>query len=177
MPAAKPHKRTAPAGRVRIVGGAWRGRLIELSQAPELRPTPDRVRETLFNWLGQRLDGTACLDLYAGSGVLGFEAASRGAARVVLVERDRGTLAALHSTRAALDAHLAGRRMTDREAAEALDVHSNSFRYAAPTGTVAIRWEGARAPVVWIVAAGDIAPADLGVNTVPLASAMDTSSP
>jgi 16S rRNA (guanine966-N2)-methyltransferase len=104
MPAAKPRKRAGPAGRVRIVGGAWRGRRIVLSRGSELRPTPDRVRETLFNWLGQRLDGAACLDLYAGSGVLGFEAASRGAARVLLVERDRGVLAALHSTRAALDA-------------------------------------------------------------------------
>lgn len=104
MPAAKPRKLAGPAGRVRIVGGAWRGRRIALSQGSELRPTPDRVRETLFNWLGQRLDGAACLDLYAGSGVLGFEAASRGAARVVLVERDRGALAALHSTRTALDA-------------------------------------------------------------------------
>jgi 16S rRNA (guanine966-N2)-methyltransferase len=104
MPAAKPRKHATPAGRVRIVGGAWRGRRIAVSQGPELRPTPDRVRETLFNWLGQRLEGTACLDLYAGTGVLGFEAASRGAARVVLVERDRGALAALHSTRATLEA-------------------------------------------------------------------------
>jgi len=69
-----------------------------------LRPTPDRVRETLFNWLGQNLQDAVCLDLYAGSGVLGFEAASRGAARVVLVERDRAALAMLHATRSALDA-------------------------------------------------------------------------
>ncbi|HSH06433.1 MAG TPA: RsmD family RNA methyltransferase [Burkholderiales bacterium] len=71
---------------------------------PELRPTPDRVRETLFNWLGQSLDGAVCLDLYAGSGVLGFEAASRGAAQVVLVEHARAALATLHATRAALGA-------------------------------------------------------------------------
>jgi 16S rRNA (guanine966-N2)-methyltransferase len=69
-----------------------------------LRPTPDRVRETLFNWLGQDLDGLACLDLYAGSGALGFEAASRGAARVVLVEKDRASVAQLERSRAALDA-------------------------------------------------------------------------
>jgi 16S rRNA (guanine(966)-N(2))-methyltransferase RsmD len=82
--------------RVRIVGGRWRSRLIEVAAVPGLRPTPDRVRETLFNWLGQDLDGLACLDLFAGSGVLGFEAASRGAAEVVMVERDARALAALH---------------------------------------------------------------------------------
>ncbi|MDA1117367.1 MAG: 16S rRNA (guanine(966)-N(2))-methyltransferase RsmD [Proteobacteria bacterium] len=84
-----------PRGRVRIVGGEWRSRLIDVPACPGLRPTPDRVRETLFNWLGQRIDGRACLDLYAGSGALGFEAASRGAARVVMVENDRAALAAL----------------------------------------------------------------------------------
>ena len=107
MPAANPRKRRKPSihpGRVRIVGGAWRGRRIEVPAGPELRPTPDRVRETLFNWLGQSLDGAVCLDLYAGSGVLGFEAASRGAAQVVLVEHARAALATLHATRAALGA-------------------------------------------------------------------------
>ena len=66
---------------------------------PDLRPTPDRVRETLFNWLGQSLDGLCCLDLFAGSGALGFEAASRGAARVVMVEQDRAVFDALRKTR------------------------------------------------------------------------------
>jgi len=89
---------------VRIVGGALRGRHIALAAGAELRPTPDRVRETLFNWLGQRLDGARCLDLYAGSGALGFEAVSRGAARVVMVERDRRALAALRRAREALGA-------------------------------------------------------------------------
>jgi 16S rRNA (guanine(966)-N(2))-methyltransferase RsmD len=74
--------------RVRIVGGTWRSRLVDVTGVPGLRPTPDRVRETLFNWLGQTLDGLACLDLFAGSGILGFEAASRGAANVTLVEQD-----------------------------------------------------------------------------------------
>jgi len=74
---------------VRIIAGEYRGRRIPVAQKPDLRPTPDRVRETLFNWLGQWLDGLACLDLFAGSGALGFEAASRGAARVVMVEQDR----------------------------------------------------------------------------------------
>ena len=97
-------KHGKPAGRVRIVGGRWRSRLIDVPARPDLRPTPDRVRETLFNWLGQRLDGCACLDLYAGSGALGFEAASRGAARVVMVEADRAVLAALRRSRERLQA-------------------------------------------------------------------------
>ena len=75
--------------KVRIIGGSHRRRLIEFPDADGLRPTPDRVRETLFNWLGQTLDGRRCLDLFAGSGALGFEAASRGAAEVVMVERNR----------------------------------------------------------------------------------------
>jgi 16S rRNA (guanine966-N2)-methyltransferase len=82
--------------RIRISGGEWRSRLIGVAaNVPGLRPTPDRVRVTLFNWLGQDLTGLTCLDLFAGSGVLGFEAASRGAARVTLVERDPGAFAAL----------------------------------------------------------------------------------
>ncbi|MBM3354896.1 MAG: 16S rRNA (guanine(966)-N(2))-methyltransferase RsmD [Betaproteobacteria bacterium] len=91
-------------GRIRIIGGNYRRRLLEVAARPDLRPTPDRVRETLFNWLGQELGGLRCLDLYAGSGALGFEAASRGAARVVMVENDRVALAALKRSRAALGA-------------------------------------------------------------------------
>jgi len=90
--------------RVRIIGGQWRSRLVQFPDAPGLRPTPDRVRETLFNWLGQRLDGLACLDLFAGSGALGFEALSRGARRVVMVERDRATAAALRASALKLEA-------------------------------------------------------------------------
>ncbi len=85
----RPARAGAGANRLRIVGGQWRSRVLRFPDAAGLRPTPDRVRETLFNWLGQRLDGLACVDLFAGSGALGFEAKSRGAARVVLVERDR----------------------------------------------------------------------------------------
>jgi 16S rRNA (guanine(966)-N(2))-methyltransferase RsmD len=80
---------------VRIIGGLWRSRLIEFPDAADLRPTPDRVRETLFNWLGQDLNGMACLDLFAGSGALGFEALSRGAASVVMVEKHPAALRAL----------------------------------------------------------------------------------
>jgi 16S rRNA (guanine966-N2)-methyltransferase len=81
--------------RVRIIGGSWRSRQIEFPEAPDLRPTADRVRETLFNWLGQSLHGKRCLDLFAGSGALGFEALSRGADRVVMVESQRTVHAAL----------------------------------------------------------------------------------
>jgi 16S rRNA (guanine966-N2)-methyltransferase len=97
-------RKAKPAGRVRIVGGAWRSRQIDVPVRPGLRPTPDRVRETLFNWLGPDLARLACLDLFAGSGALGFESASRGAERVVMVECDRATIATLHATRAALGA-------------------------------------------------------------------------
>jgi 16S rRNA (guanine966-N2)-methyltransferase len=88
--------------RIRITGGEWRSRLIQVIDGPGLRPTPDRVRETLFNWLGQDLTGLACLDLFAGSGVLGCEAASRGAASVVLIERDQRAFATLRQNAATL---------------------------------------------------------------------------
>lgn len=74
------------ANQVRIIGGEWRSRQIVFDDAPGLRPTPSRVRETLFNWLQADIPGSRCLDLYAGSGALGFEAASRGAKQVVQVE-------------------------------------------------------------------------------------------
>ena len=73
-------------GTVRIIGGRWRGRRLSVARLPALRPTPDRVRETLFNWLTPTVQGARCLDLFAGTGALGLEAASRGAASVVLVE-------------------------------------------------------------------------------------------
>ena len=97
-------KAQKPPGKIRIVGGEYRGRRIAVPARPGLRPTPDRVRETLFNWLGQRLEGLACLDLFAGSGALGFEAASRGAARVVMVEQDRSAFLSLKETKALLGA-------------------------------------------------------------------------
>ncbi|PKO84765.1 MAG: 16S rRNA (guanine(966)-N(2))-methyltransferase RsmD [Betaproteobacteria bacterium HGW-Betaproteobacteria-11] len=89
--------------RIRITGGEWRSRLIQVTAAPGLRPTPDRVRETLFNWLGQDLSGRSCLDLFAGSGILGFEAASRGADYVALVESSRLAFAQLQKNAATLD--------------------------------------------------------------------------
>lgn len=80
---------------VRIIGGSLRSRLIRFPSIEGLRPTSDRIRETLFNWLGQSLEGKTCLDLFAGSGALGFEALSRGATKVVMVESNREAVSAL----------------------------------------------------------------------------------
>jgi len=96
--------KAAPGGEVRIIGGQWKRSKLRVADAPGLRPTPDRVRETLFNWLGQDLSGWRCLDAFAGSGALGFEAASRGAAEVVLLERDRRLVATLADAKVRLKA-------------------------------------------------------------------------
>ena len=88
----KPHKLTSVPQRVRIIGGNWRGRLLPVTSNPALRPTPNRVRETLFNWLQATIEGSSCLDLFAGTGALGFEAASRGAANVIMVDNDHATI-------------------------------------------------------------------------------------
>jgi 16S rRNA (guanine966-N2)-methyltransferase len=89
---------------LRIIGGLWRSRRIRFAPEPGLRPTPDRVRETVFNWLQQHIGGAVCLDLYAGSGALGFEAASRGAARVIQVERNPRVCRVLKQSCAMLNA-------------------------------------------------------------------------
>lgn len=88
----------AAVGEVRIIGGQWKRSRLEVLHRPGLRPTPDRVRETLFNWLGQDLQGWRVLDAFAGSGALGFEAASRGAAAVILLETDPQVIAALEGS-------------------------------------------------------------------------------
>ena len=78
--------KTAQSGKLRIIGGSWRGRKLSIAPVAELRPTPDRIRETLFNWLAPYLPGANCLDLFAGTGALGLEALSRAAARATLVD-------------------------------------------------------------------------------------------
>src|SRR4051794_41546295 len=93
---AKPRANAAP-GRVRIIGGSLRGSKLEVPHVPGLRPTPDRVRETLFNWLMPIIDGARCLDLFAGTGALGIEALSRGAAAVDFVETDAKLAQALRA--------------------------------------------------------------------------------
>jgi 16S rRNA (guanine966-N2)-methyltransferase len=106
----KGHRRGADATapelphEVRIIGGSLKRSKLPVPDKPGLRPTPQRVRETLFNWLGQDLSGWTCLDAFAGSGALGFEAASRGAASVVLLERDPDLAAALRATQQRLKA-------------------------------------------------------------------------
>lgn len=87
---------------IRIIGGQWKRTKLKVADKPGLRPTPDRVRETLFNWLGQDLRGWRCLDVFAGTGALGFEAASRGAAEVVLVEQESSLVAQLQQVRVQL---------------------------------------------------------------------------
>ncbi|MGB5261053.1 MAG: 16S rRNA (guanine(966)-N(2))-methyltransferase RsmD [Gammaproteobacteria bacterium] len=89
---------------LRIIGGRWRGRKLPFAAMPGLRPTPDRVRETLFNWLAPVIQGSRCLDLFAGSGALGLEAASRGAAEVVMVDHAGEAVGALREQLAVLGA-------------------------------------------------------------------------
>lgn len=107
--------------RVRIIGGRHRGRIVRFPAKPGLRPTPDRVRETLFNWLGQDLEGRTTLEPFAGSGVLSLEALSRGATLAVAVDRDRKAVQALEATAAefgasGLEAHVAdAHRYLERE--------------------------------------------------------------
>ena len=90
-------------GRLRIVAGNWRSRLLDIADVPGLRPTSERIRETLFNWLTPRIAGTRCLDLFAGTGALGLEALSRGAASAVFVENSAIAANTLRKSIAALD--------------------------------------------------------------------------
>jgi 16S rRNA (guanine966-N2)-methyltransferase len=104
---------------LRIIGGTWRGRRLRFPPRDEIRPTPDRVRETLFNWLAPRVPGARCLDLFAGSGALGLEALSRGAARVTFVERDAIAVRELRA------------RLAEWGANGAIVEHSDALRFLA----------------------------------------------
>ena len=110
QPTQRPAKRPVPPRQaprqVRIIGGQWRKSVLPVADKPGLRPTPDRVRETLFNWLGQDLNGWRVLDAFAGSGALGFEAASRGAAAALLLEQDPDLVASLLASRIRLKADM-----------------------------------------------------------------------
>lgn len=92
------------AGEIRIIGGLWKRTKLPVANYPGLRPTPDRVRETLFNWLGQDMAGLRCVDAFAGTGALGLEAASRGAADVLLVESEAKLIAQLQTLKTKLSA-------------------------------------------------------------------------
>jgi 16S rRNA (guanine966-N2)-methyltransferase len=109
-------------GQVRISAGEWRSRLLVFPEVDGLRPTGDRIRQTLFNWLGQSLHGKVCLDAFAGSGALGFEAASRGADRVVMCEIDARAVAALRSNK-------------ERLVAQACEIHAMDVLNWLPTNT------------------------------------------
>ena len=135
-------RRGANARVLRIIGGTWRGRKLRFPAAADIRPTPDRVRETLFNWLGARTSGARCLDLFAGSGALGLEALSRGAAHVDLRRARRGGGArAAHAAR-----RVAGRRM-HVSSARMLCVTSRSaaatLRHRVPRSALRLRAAGA----------------------------------
>ena len=114
--------RVMRAGRsrvLRIIGGTWRGRKLRFPAGSAIRPTPDRVRETLFNWLGAAVSGAACLDLFAGSGALGLEALSRGATHVTFIERD------------AVAARELALRLAEWQAANAEVIRADALRYLA----------------------------------------------
>jgi 16S rRNA (guanine966-N2)-methyltransferase len=113
----------SPPNRLRIIAGRWRGMPLTFPDRPELRPTPDRVRETIFNWLQPVIVGARCLDLFAGSGALGFESLSRGAAHVVFVDRDAQIVRHLEGT-----AHKLA-------TAEARCIASDALRYLAGAPT------------------------------------------
>lgn len=101
---AKPSGLGHAAHEIRIIGGVWKRSKLKVLDKPGLRPTPDRVRETLFNWLGQDLTGWLCVDAFAGTGVLGFEAASRGAKQVLMMEQDAELVAQLTDSKIRLKA-------------------------------------------------------------------------
>jgi 16S rRNA (guanine966-N2)-methyltransferase len=117
--AAEPVRRAARSRVLRIIAGTWRGRKLRFPPSAAIRPTPDRVRETLFNWLGTATQAAQCLDLFAGSGALGLEALSRGAAHVTFVERDD---AAARELRA---------RLAEWQAQNARVVRGDALRYLA----------------------------------------------
>lgn len=105
MPRARKNTRkTDSMGRVRIIAGDWRRRSLEFPAVDDVRPTPDRVRETVFNWIAPVLPGSRCLDLFAGSGALGLEALSRGAGQATFVDQSRALMKALRANLATLDA-------------------------------------------------------------------------
>ena len=113
----------APAGQIRIIGGQWRGRKLPVPDSPGLRPTTDRVRETLFNWLAPSIVDANCLDCFAGSGALGLEALSRYAASATLLEMERGVAQTLQQNLATL------------KATNAKVVNTNTLSFLAQQGT------------------------------------------
>jgi len=155
----------SPSHEVRIIGGQWKRSKIKVIDKPGLRPTPDRVRETLFNWLGQDLTDWRCVDAFAGTGALGFEAASRGAQSVLMLEQDAQLVTLLSQTRERLKAHTVQVQKGDammalqRLAPNSLDVvfldppfegsHFENALKAAAKAVVPGGWEYLEAPLHW----------------------------
>jgi 16S rRNA (guanine966-N2)-methyltransferase len=155
----------SPSHELRIIGGQWKRSKIKVIDKPGLRPTPDRVRETLFNWLGQDLTGWLCVDAFAGTGALGFEAASRGAKSVLMLEQDAQLVGLLGETQKRLsatavqvqkgDAMMALQRLTPNS----LDVifldppfdsaHFEKVLRAAANAVAPGGWVYLEAPVAW----------------------------
>lgn len=135
----------AQPGKVRIIGGRWRGTRLNVADAPGLRPTSDRVRETLFNWLQPMLPGARALDLFAGSGALGLEALSRGAAGAVLVERDPALAAELRALAA---------RLPGGEAAQVVQADALAWLAQQPVAATHAAGQGVAASSENIAAAG-----------------------
>lgn len=127
---ASAHRRGSNSRLLRIIGGEWRGRRLRFPQSAAIRPTLDRVRETLFNWLSDRVVGARCLDLFAGSGALGLEALSRGAAHVEFVEQDAAAASALERLLAEWGAGNAAVRRMD--ALQYLDARQSSDARRSP---------------------------------------------
>ncbi|MEZ5607014.1 MAG: 16S rRNA (guanine(966)-N(2))-methyltransferase RsmD [Burkholderiaceae bacterium] len=176
MPHAPSARRDRAPHQVRIIGGQWRRTPLPVLDRPGLRPTPDRVRETLFNWLGQDLTGWHCIDAFAGTGALGFEAASRGAAHVLLVEQDAGLARQLQVLKERLHAQAVQVRRGDGVSAVAacppgsvdlvlLDPPFDAAALFAPALAAAARavradgWVYLEAPAAW----GGAALADAGL--------------
>jgi 16S rRNA (guanine(966)-N(2))-methyltransferase RsmD len=155
----------SPSHEVRIIGGQWKRSKIKVIDKPGLRPTPDRVRETLFNWLGQDLTDWRCVDAFAGTGALGFEAASRGAQSVLMLEQDAQLVTLLSQTRERLKAHTVQVQKGDammalqRLAPSSLDVvfldppfegsHFENALKAAAKAVVPGGWVYLEAPLHW----------------------------
>ena len=155
----------SPSHEVRIIGGQWKRSKIKVIDRPGLRPTPDRVRETLFNWLGQDLTDWRCVDAFAGTGALGFEAASRGAQSVLMLEQDAQLVTLLSQTRERLKAHAVQVQKGDammalqRLAPNSLDVvfldppfegsHFENALKAAAKAVVPGGWVYLEAPLHW----------------------------
>ncbi len=150
---------------LRIIGGQWKRSKLAIADKPGLRPTPDRVRETLFNWLGQDFRGKRCFDAFAGTGALGFEAASRGASSVLLVEQESALVLGLKAVQARLQAETTqivrgdGVVALDRIAPRSMDVvfldppfDSKLFEAALRAAGRAVSPQGhvyLEAPVLW----------------------------